>query len=222
MYPLDGIVHITCRRDFWSSGRHLHCTLLKVRWTVWNPTNGISWKMLLGCLLQLKKQLSTFPWLVFAYQTPFHFFRDWRKRLQTNEADAGVKTMKTALLDSLSARCQLDEAPEYTIATLLDPRYKTCFYSAVVSEAVIGQIKSKLAANQIQSTANNAPEAAEDEPARKKPRIADSLFDCVNELLECVCHQYKWKWISHCNHVWRPWREHWIKSISGWASHSTH
>ena len=94
--------------------------------------------------------------------------------------------MKTALLDSLSARCQLDEAPEYTIATLLDPRYKTCFYSAVVSEAVIGQIKSKLAANQIQSTANNAPETAEDEPARKKPRIADSLFDCVDELLECA------------------------------------
>jgi len=32
------------------------------------------------------------------------------------------------------------------------------------------------------------------------------------------CQQYKWKSISHCNHVWRPWREHWIESISGWAS----
>jgi len=32
------------------------------------------------------------------------------------------------------------------VASLLDPRYKTCFFSPVLSETVIGEAKARLAA----------------------------------------------------------------------------
>jgi len=56
-------------------------------------------------------------------------------QMQTAENDTGVKTMKATLF-ALSARFQLSDKPEYTVATLLDPRYKSRFFSDIDSQAV--------------------------------------------------------------------------------------
>lgn len=124
-----------------------------------------------------------------------------KTRLQTAEDDHGVKTMKAALLEALSTRFPIDYKPIYTIATVLDPRFKTRFFSEVVSAAVVGEVKTKLAAMTTQtqaaqaasahSSANNTdderPGTAE-EPLQKKPKIAAkaSLFDCLDDLLEAA------------------------------------
>jgi len=110
-----------------------------------------------------------------------------KKRLQTTNNDAGVKTMKAALLDALCSRFQVvEENPVYTLASLLDPRYKTRFFSPVLCETVIGEAKAKLAAL-CSVCATAATRQPEDEPVRKKARQGEStsitLFDCVDDLL---------------------------------------
>lgn len=109
-----------------------------------------------------------------------------KKRLQTTEDDAGVKTMKAALLDALCSRFQVvEENPMYTLASLLDPRYKTRFFSSVLCETVIGEAKAKLAALRA-VCATAATRQPEDEPVQKKMRQGEStttLFDCVDDLL---------------------------------------
>jgi len=93
-----------------------------------------------------------------------------RKRLQTSENDTGVKTMKATLLDALSTRFQLSDKPEYTVATLLDPRYKSRFFSDIDSQAVVDTVKAKLAAIQIQHHTALTGET-EGESVLKKPTM---------------------------------------------------
>jgi hypothetical protein len=71
-------------------------------------------------------------------------------RLQKAE-DASVKAMKATLLQELSSRFQLNEKPLYTVATLLDPRYKNCFFNEATNAAVITEMKQRLAALMAQS-----------------------------------------------------------------------
>jgi len=111
-----------------------------------------------------------------------------RKRLQNSENDTGVKTMKAALLDALSACFQLNDKPEYTVATLLDPRYKNRFFSDIESQAVTHIVKAKLVAIQTQRDTALTGDT-EGEPVLKKPRLGNaessgSLFDCVDDLLD--------------------------------------
>jgi len=94
--------------------------------------------------------------------------------------------MKATLLDALSARFQLSDKPEYTVATLLDPRYQSRFFSDIDSQAVADIVKAKLAAIQIQHHTALTGET-EGEPVLKKPRLGESsgsLFDCVDDLLD--------------------------------------
>jgi len=111
-----------------------------------------------------------------------------RKRLQNSENDTGVKTMKAALLDALCARFQLNDKPEYTVATLLDPRYKNRFFSDIESQAVTHIVKAKLVAIQTQRDTALTGDT-EGEPVLKKPCLGNgessgSLFDCVDDLLD--------------------------------------
>ena len=119
-----------------------------------------------------------------------------RTTLEKTEDDAGVKTMKAALLEALSSRFQIDYQPVYTIATVLDPRFKTRFFSQVVSAAVTGEMKTQLAAMHMQttppeSTSDSArPETSQtttEQPVQKKPRhavVKSSLFECLDNLLD--------------------------------------
>ena len=118
-----------------------------------------------------------------------------KKRLQTTEDDTGVKTMKAALLEALCSRFSaIDDNPVYTVACLLDPRYKTRFFSPVLSETVIGEAKAKLAELRNARETPSVQSAAE--PLPKKRRIGQSttsLFDCVDDLLDsdntqCIHH----------------------------------
>ena len=111
-----------------------------------------------------------------------------RNCLQTVEQDTGVKTMKESLIEALASRLQLDDVPVFTIATLLDPRYKARFFSDAVREVVIGNLKGLLVAiYNKQNPASATPSSVSIEQAYKKPRTAEahaSLFDCVDDLLE--------------------------------------
>lgn len=79
----------------------------------------------------------------------------------------------------------------YTIASSLDPRFKTRFFNAAVSAAVIEEVKSKLVAMTEQQAPTNDGDRLEtaEQPASKKPRLAaahTSLFDCLDDLLEAA------------------------------------
>ena len=91
--------------------------------------------------------------------------------------------MKTALLQALCSRFSLvEDNPAYTVASLLDPRYKTRSFSPVLSETVISEVKARLAALRTPSVTTQP----EDPPVHKKMLLGESttsLFDCVDDLL---------------------------------------
>jgi hAT family C-terminal dimerisation region len=116
-----------------------------------------------------------------------------KSRLEKAQDDAGVKTMKAALLEALASRFQIDYSPVYTIASVLDPRFKTRFFNDVVSAAVVGDVKTKLAAmmNVVQTNESDRPDTTEQQLPKKVPKLTSkaSLFDCLDDLLEAATPQ---------------------------------
>ncbi|KAJ4945993.1 hypothetical protein JOQ06_023671, partial [Pogonophryne albipinna] len=98
--------------------------------------------------------------------------------------DQGVRTMKSTLLEAVETRfAEVEEEPLYSIATLVDPRYKDRFFTKsdnlrLATDNLILEVAK------IERAASEEPEAAE--PMRKTPRqeASSSLGSVLDEILE--------------------------------------
>ncbi|KAJ4927700.1 hypothetical protein JOQ06_015503 [Pogonophryne albipinna] len=108
------------------------------------------------------------------------------KRVLSREktTDQGVRTMKSTLLEAVETRfAEVEEEPLYSIATLVDPRYKDRFFTKsdnmrLATDNLILEVAK------IERAASEEPEAAE--PMRKTPRqeASSSLGSVLDEILE--------------------------------------
>ena len=123
-----------------------------------------------------------------------------RNFLSRDGNDAGVKTLKSSLLESVNERfAGIQEEPLYAISTLTDPRFKEKFFT----EAVLTTIKASaiLAFNGSSSnsgsatatatvTASSTPASLDTEsvtlqPPLKKARVENSvLWECMDEVVQ--------------------------------------
>ncbi|KAL3067487.1 hypothetical protein OYC64_017253 [Pagothenia borchgrevinki] len=108
------------------------------------------------------------------------------KRVLSREktTDQGVRTMKSTLLEAVETRfAEVEEEPLYSIATLVDPRYKDRFFTKsdnlrLATDNLILEVAK------IERAASEEPEEAE--PMRKTPRqeASSSLGSALDEILE--------------------------------------
>ncbi|XP_013880066.1 zinc finger BED domain-containing protein 4 [Austrofundulus limnaeus] len=107
-----------------------------------------------------------------------------------SEDDQGIQTMKTTLLDAVRRRFKhIESEPLYTVATLLDPRYKDKYFTNAEN---LGNAKTALKAavlkteGQLKTTTPPADETVS-EPMKKTPRTegaSSSLGSIFDEILE--------------------------------------
>ncbi|XP_035984217.1 zinc finger BED domain-containing protein 4-like [Fundulus heteroclitus] len=100
------------------------------------------------------------------------------------ETDHGVKTSKAALLEAVQNRfSDIQSKRLYTIATVLDPRYKDRYFSDALKPQIRGLLSDVLATGQEQQNGEASLEATGSEPPEKVPR-AGSLNAMYAELLD--------------------------------------
>jgi hypothetical protein len=122
------------------------------------------------------------------------------RNLVTKEGnDAGIKTIKSSLLESLNERFNNSEQePLYTVATLVDPRFKKKNFSSLVSTTAKASVllaynavtqtmlsSSQRASQSQQPTTTN--EGNNEMPAAKQPRRLEKssrLWDCMDEIVQ--------------------------------------
>ncbi|XP_054594493.2 zinc finger BED domain-containing protein 4-like [Nothobranchius furzeri] len=100
--------------------------------------------------------------------------------------DQGVRTMKRTLLEAVETRfAEVEKEPLYSIATLVDPRYKDRYFTKsdhlrFAKDSLIQEVM-KMEENRV---ASEEPEAAE--PVSKAPRqgAGSSLGSILDEILE--------------------------------------
>ncbi|XP_041846486.1 zinc finger BED domain-containing protein 4-like isoform X2 [Melanotaenia boesemani] len=100
--------------------------------------------------------------------------------------DQGVRTMKSTLLEAVeTCFAEVEKVPVYSIATLVDPRYKDRYFTksdnlSLAKESLIQEMM-KIEESR---AANKEPEAAE--PVSKAPRqeARSSLGSALDEILE--------------------------------------
>ncbi|KAM3875860.1 zinc finger BED domain-containing protein 4-like [Diretmus argenteus] len=108
---------------------------------------------------------------------------------QEKTTDQGVKTMKSTLLAAVETRfAGIEEEPLYSIATLVDPRYKDRYFTesdnlSIAKDKLIQEVAKM---EQRAATASEEPEAAVAEPTSKKKRqeASSSLGSILDEILE--------------------------------------
>uniref|UniRef100_UPI0037E9BABF ribitol-5-phosphate transferase FKTN isoform X2 n=1 Tax=Semicossyphus pulcher TaxID=241346 RepID=UPI0037E9BABF len=91
-----------------------------------------------------------------------------------NEADSGIKTMKTTLLQAVNKRFStVEDEPLYALATLLDPRYKDRYFTGADSTKHVKDILTQeLQEADLRSSTAIMHQASEaSEPAEKAPRL---------------------------------------------------
>ncbi|CAI5678562.1 zinc finger BED domain-containing protein 4-like [Oreochromis niloticus] len=98
-----------------------------------------------------------------------------------NEADEGIKKMKGTLLEAVNRRFRhVESEPLYTVATLLDPRYKDRYFTSVeTSKQAKDALMAEVRKMEFLRTTLNSSEPAEGtstvlEPAKKTPRVESS------------------------------------------------
>ncbi|KAF3840380.1 hypothetical protein F7725_019097 [Dissostichus mawsoni] len=111
------------------------------------------------------------------------------KRVLSREktTDQGVRTMKSTLLEAVETRfAEVEEKPLYSIATLVDPRYKDRQVQFFTKSGNLRLATDNLILEvaKIERAASEEPEAAE--PMRKTPRqeASSSLGSVLDEILE--------------------------------------
>ncbi|KAJ3608020.1 hypothetical protein NHX12_025070 [Muraenolepis orangiensis] len=102
-------------------------------------------------------------------------------------SDHGVKTSKATLLEAVSRRfAEMEKEPLYSLATIIDPRYKDRLFSNEVKAEVKGRLLDQLVEQQIQPP-DQAPGASAasdtDEPVEKVPRVG-SVSSMLDEIME--------------------------------------
>ncbi|KAJ3607293.1 hypothetical protein NHX12_025603 [Muraenolepis orangiensis] len=109
------------------------------------------------------------------------------KRFLGNEValDHGVKTSKATLLEAVSRRfAEMEKEPLYSLATIIDPRYKDRLFSNEVKAEVKGRLLDLLVEQQPPDQAPGASAASDtDEPVEKVPRVGwiSSMLDEIME-----------------------------------------
>ena len=102
------------------------------------------------------------------------------KRLSGKEAetDHGVRTTKSALLDSVNTRfSQADSEPLYCIATVLDPRYKDHYLDVGKKQRTRDMIQAELDLQKPLCDETVARRAAEQGDGVKKKRARTDMFE---------------------------------------------
>ncbi|XP_077063451.1 zinc finger BED domain-containing protein 4-like [Siphateles boraxobius] len=109
-----------------------------------------------------------------------------------NEDDQGIKTMKSTLLDAVNRRFNdVESEPLYSVATLLDPRYKDRYFTnadtlRLGKEALLAEVGKM---EEVLKTTSETS-ASDSETADKTPRMealgtsTSSLGSIFNEILE--------------------------------------
>ncbi|KAJ8375482.1 hypothetical protein SKAU_G00060620 [Synaphobranchus kaupii] len=97
-------------------------------------------------------------------------------------SDHGVKTTKATLLQAVTLRfADIEKEPLYSLATIIDPRYKDRFYSDELKAQTWGLLSDLLA---VQTDPDQGPGANDTgEPAEKVPRPG-SLSSMFSEIIE--------------------------------------
>lgn len=103
--------------------------------------------------------------------------------LEKTATDDDVKTAKATLLEAVQKRFRDIEAERlYTIATVLDPRYKDRYFPDALKPQIRGLLSDVLVAGPEQENGDASLAASSFEPPEKIPR-ADSLHAMYAELL---------------------------------------
>ncbi|XP_034023509.1 protein NLRC3-like [Thalassophryne amazonica] len=111
------------------------------------------------------------------------------KRLlsKTVDTDAGVGTAKATLLEAIN-KCFTSRfsEPHYYLATILDPRYKDCYFDTTLRATAITELQQEIH-RMTNENEKKSPEE-EEEPGEKRCRLSDerqhSLMDMYAEILE--------------------------------------
>ena len=116
-----------------------------------------------------------------------------RNILQRESSDDGVKTMKSALLQSVTERfANLHQVALYTVSTLLDPRFKQKFFKdneLTPVKASVLLASSSVSSRPTLTTTSSLEESSpvSEQPPAKKPRLENSqksvLWDCLEEMI---------------------------------------
>ncbi|XP_077083328.1 zinc finger BED domain-containing protein 4-like [Siphateles boraxobius] len=102
--------------------------------------------------------------------------------------DSGVKTTKATLLEAVKQRFNsIYTEPLYVVATILDPRYKDCFFDQATKQRATEMLLRQL--NKMTAPEDAEKETSETESPLKKRRTesdggAKSLLDMYGEILE--------------------------------------
>lgn len=104
-------------------------------------------------------------------------------RKQT-DTDQGVKTTKATLLQALERRfSDIESEPLYTIATVLDPRYKDRYFSDEFKPQIRRLLSHILSPTATAGPEEHSGEAKRSEPPEKVPQVS-SLHAMYDELLD--------------------------------------
>ncbi|XP_029964349.1 zinc finger BED domain-containing protein 4-like [Salarias fasciatus] len=108
------------------------------------------------------------------------------KRFLSRDApsDRGVMTAKAELLRAVTRRFDgIEDEPLYSLATLLDPRYKDRCYSAELKAHTREQLLELLDAQSVADEVQRPEASNADEPAEKKARLG-SLSSMLGEIMQ--------------------------------------
>lgn len=116
------------------------------------------------------------------------------RRLLSREADTdqGVKTTKTALLDAVNKRfASIESDPMFCISTLLDPRYKDCFFEEDAKARIRVEVAAQLERPGTEGGGGDAIVSESEETSNhspsKKTRVegaSSTLHEMFEEILE--------------------------------------
>ena len=107
------------------------------------------------------------------------------KTLKKHHDDLGVRTMKNAMLASLSRRFKdVEQNVPLVIACLLDPRFKDRFFSSVSKQAEARKILIEEMEQEKARQVESDTDAAHEPPSKRANRETTELWQSFNEILE--------------------------------------
>uniref|UniRef100_A0A1A8MBN7 Zinc finger, BED domain containing 4 n=2 Tax=Nothobranchius pienaari TaxID=704102 RepID=A0A1A8MBN7_9TELE len=179
LYMLQSILEQKPALSIYTADHNLPATLTSSQWTLMENTAEV-----LVPLEELTREVSKETATAADVIPAISALRRVLSREQTT--DQGVRTMKRTLLEAVETRfAEVEKEPLYSIATLVDPRYKDRYFTKsdhlrFAKDSLIQEVM-KMEENRV---ASKEPEAAE--PVSKAPRqgAGSSLGSILDEILE--------------------------------------
>nr|XP_054604940.1 zinc finger BED domain-containing protein 4-like [Nothobranchius furzeri] len=179
LYMLQSILEQKRALSIYTADHNLRATLTASQWTLMENTAEV-----LVPLEELTREVSKETATAADVIPAISALRRVLSREQTT--DQGVRTMKRTLLEAVETRfAEVEKEPLYSIATLVDPRYKDRYFTKsdhlrFAKDSLIREVM-KMEENRV---ASEEPEAAE--PVSKAPRqgAGSSLGSILDEILE--------------------------------------